>query len=239
VASGGTFGSREETPLHIGLIGGIGPAATSYYYLGLTRRAAEAGHALELTIAHAQMSLLIERLLENDPLPVAKAYRELTDGLRAAGADRVAVTSMGGHFCINEFLSLSPIPVINAIPEVADGLKRVGCSRVGLMGTAMVMNSRLYGGLPEFDVLVPDGSELEETGALYLAMAQAVEATPTQRERFFEIGQSLCTDQGADIVLLGGTDLFLAFEGHDCGFPVVDAADLHMDAIFRVAREGA
>lgn len=221
--------------MHIGLIGGIGPAATSYYYLGLTRRAAEAGFALELTIAHAQMSLLVDHLLENNPTPVAEAYAELTEGLQAAGADRVAVTSMGGHFCIDEFLPLSPIPVINAIPEVAAGLKQMECSRVGLIGTAMVMNSRLYGGLPDFEVLVPDGAELEETGALYLAMARAVEATPAQRERFFEIGQSLCTDQGADIVLLGGTDLFLAFEGQDCGFPVVDAADLHMDAIFRIA----
>jgi aspartate racemase len=37
---------------------------------------------------------------------------------------------------------------------------------------------------------------------------------------------------GAEAVLLGGTDL-LAFEGQNCGFPVIDCASIHMDAIYR------
>ena len=32
--------------------------------------------------------------------------------------------------------------------------------------------------------------------------------------------------------MLGGTDLFLAFAGHDPGFPVIDCADIHVDAIY-------
>ena len=40
---------------------------------------------------------------------------------------------------------------------------------------------------------------------------------------------------GAEAVLLGGTDLFLAFEGENCGFPVFDCAAIHMDAIYRRA----
>jgi aspartate racemase len=39
--------------------------------------------------------------------------------------------------------------------------------------------------------------------------------------------------QGADAVMLGGTDLFLAFQGQDCGFPVLDCADVHVDALYR------
>ena len=33
--------------------------------------------------------------------------------------------------------------------------------------------------------------------------------------------------------MLSGTDLFLAFEGQDCGFPVIDAAEVHIEAIYR------
>jgi len=32
--------------------------------------------------------------------------------------------------------------------------------------------------------------------------------------------------------MLGGTDLFLAFAGHDPGFAVIDCADIHVDAVF-------
>ena len=39
-------------------------------------------------------------------------------------------------------------------------------------------------------------------------------------------------DHGAEAIVLGGTDLFLAFAGHDPGFPVIDCADIHVDAIY-------
>jgi aspartate racemase len=35
------------------------------------------------------------------------------------------------------------------------------------------------------------------------------------------------------VILLGGTDLFLAFQGADCGFPVLDCAEVHVEAIYR------
>ena len=41
--------------MHIGLIGGIGPAATEFYYRNLVRAHAAANRAMELTIVHADM----------------------------------------------------------------------------------------------------------------------------------------------------------------------------------------
>ncbi len=32
--------------------------------------------------------------------------------------------------------------------------------------------------------------------------------------------------------MLGGTDLFLAFVGHTPAFPLVDCADIHVEAIY-------
>ena len=43
----------------------------------------------------------------------------------------------------------------------------------------------------------------------------------------------MCREQGAEAVMLGGTDLFLAFQGQDCGFPVIDCAGIHIDAIYQ------
>ena len=43
----------------------------------------------------------------------------------------------------------------------------------------------------------------------------------------------LCRTQGAEAILLGGTDLFLAFAGQDCGFPVIDCAEAHIEAIYQ------
>ena len=49
-------------PAHIGLIGGIGPAATDYYYRKIIAAYAESGLELELTIAHADAPTLLRRL---------------------------------------------------------------------------------------------------------------------------------------------------------------------------------
>ena len=39
----------------------------------------------------------------------------------------------------------------------------------------------------------------------------------------------------AEALLLGGTDLFLAFDGQECGFPVIDCAALHIAALAQAA----
>jgi aspartate racemase len=41
--------------MHLGLIGGIGPAATEFYYRHLVHAHAAAGRPLELTIAQAEV----------------------------------------------------------------------------------------------------------------------------------------------------------------------------------------
>jgi aspartate racemase len=67
-------------------------------------------------------------------------------------------------------------------------------------------------------------------------MALAGRVTQAQREVFFSIGRRLCQEQGAEAVLLGGTDLCLAFQDHNCGFPVIDCADVHIDALYKHSR---
>ena len=52
--------------MHIGLIGGIGPAATDFYYRRLISTFASKKAALELTIVHADTPTLLGNLANND-----------------------------------------------------------------------------------------------------------------------------------------------------------------------------
>jgi len=219
--------------VHLGLIGGIGPAATEFYYRGLVRAHDSANRTMELTIVHADVRELLQNLTANAPHLQAKAFLRLALRLQAAGAEAMAVTSMAGHFCIRELEMLSPVPIVNAIPEVEAELVRRGLRCVGLLGTRVVMESRLYGGIPGIQVVVPKGADLDSTHSEYVAMATAGRATDRQREFFFSTGLDLCRRQGAEAVVLAGTDLFLVFDGHECGFPVIDSAQVHIDALYR------
>jgi len=219
--------------MHIGLIGGIGPAATEFYYRNLVRGHSAANRVLELTIVHADVRDLIRNMNDGAPDKQAEIFLRLTRRLQAAGAEAVAVTSIAGHFCVRELEALSPLPVINAIPEIEAELVNRGLRRVGLMGTRVVMQSRLYGGINAVDVVVPRGERFDATHNAYVAMAAAAQADDQQRELLFSVGNDLYQKQGAEAVVLAGTDLFLAFEGRECGFPTIDSARTHIDALLR------
>ena len=217
--------------MHIGLIGGIGPAATEFYYRGLIDRHASSNTALDLTIVHADVREMARNLANRDAQKQADTFAPLIRRLAAAGADAAAVTSMGGHFCIRELEAISPLPLLNALPEVAAEIGRRKLKTVGILGTRMVMETRMYGAISSAAVVVPEGEALDEVHKNYAEMATVGRVTDAQRRVFFAAGEDLCR-RGAEVVLLGGTDLFLAFQGHDCGFPVLDCAEVHVEAIY-------
>ena len=103
--------------MHIGLIGGIGPAATDYYYQRIIRAFLKAETELDLTTVHASSATLLPNLAANNIEGQLAIYDRLTKRLAAAGADCVVVTSIAGHFCINEFKEISPLTVIDMIEE--------------------------------------------------------------------------------------------------------------------------
>jgi aspartate racemase len=218
--------------MHVGLIGGIGPAATEFYYRGLIDRHATSGTTLDLTIAHADVREMSRNLADRDPQRQAEIFATLIKRMAAAGAQAAAVTSMGGHFCIRQLEAISPLPLLNALPVVDAAIRQRKFKTVGIIGTRMVMETRLYGAISSATCIVPEGDEFEKVLENYGAMATVGRVGDTQRQVFFGAGKRL-RDRGADVVLLGGTDLFLAFQGQDCGFPVLDLANVHVEAIYQ------
>ena len=215
--------------MHIGLIGGIGPAATEVYYRALVRAHAAAGRRMALTIAHADTREMIANMEAGKAQEQAAIFAAYVDQLRAGGCEAVAVTSMGGHFCIKELETISSLPVINAIPVLDAYFADQGVARVGVLGTRAVMQSRLYG-LSSAEVVIPTPDDLPTVHASYLAIAVSGVATPDQRTYFHDAGRKLF-EAGAEVVVLGGTDLSLAFTGEDPGYPIVDSALIHAAAI--------
>ena len=216
--------------MHIGLIGGIGPAATDFYYRGLIDRHVAASIPLECTIAHADVRTMSRNLNEKTPAKQAAIFAGLIGRMKAAGGEIAAVTSMGGHFCINELLPISPLPLVHGIHAVDAAIRKSGLKKIGVLGTRTVMETKLYGGVSSAELIAPEGETFGLVGDSYSAMATIGKVTDAQREVFYTAGRALMA-RGAQAIMLGGTDLFLAFQGQP-PFPLVDCADIHVDAIF-------
>jgi aspartate racemase len=220
--------------MHIGLIVGIGPAATDFYYRYLIAAMARAGQDLSLTMAHADTPTLLQNQAAGRVDAQVDIFLRLTARLACCGIDRIAVTSIAGHFCIDAFKAVSPVPVIDLLEAVRCEVRRRRFQRVGLLGTRVVMETGLYGVLGGVEVVAP--AALLPVHEAYVAMASAGVATPAHRAVFLQAGAALAHQQGCEAVLLAGTDLALVFQdGIEPGFETLDCAALHAAAIAAAA----
>ena len=221
--------------MHIGLIGGIGPGATDFYYRRLISTFAGKNATLDLTIVHADTPTLLSNLARNNAVEQTAIYTRLTNRLVSAGAECVAVTSIAGHFCIDDFKAVSRLPVVDMMAEVSHAIERRGLKRIGIIGTRTVMETRFYGRIPSAEIVPPSGADLDDVHQAYISMAASGFVTEDQRSTFNAVSHRLLEDQGVEAIMLGGTDLALAFNEQTTDFPLVDCAGIHVDAIARLA----
>jgi aspartate racemase len=220
--------------MHIGLIGGIGPAATQVYYQRLCARMRQLDTPLELTIVQADVNTLVRNNLADRRDEQAAIYAELIDRLKAAGAECVGITSLGGHFCFDETARISSLPLVSAVAPLDDYFAGEGIKRVGLLGTRVVMRTRLYGKLIRTTAVACD-DDIDRLGQTYQDMAVSGVCTEEQRTILIDAGRRMVEEQGAEAIVLAGTDLGLAFDGHETGYRVIDALDVHVSLLADLA----
>lgn len=218
--------------MQIGLIGGIGPAATDYYYRKLIAGYAPLSLDLDMTIVHADTPTLLANLAANNIEEQVEIYHRLTKRLKRSGAGCVVVTSIAGHFCITEFSEVSPLPVINMLSEVSDAIKERKLQRVGILGTRTVMETRFYSGIESAEVIPPSGALLDEVHNAYVTMAAKGQVNSEQRSIFDSACEQLLKQEQVEAVMLGGTDLALVYD-ENSQYPVIDCAAIHVDSILR------
>ena len=85
------------------------------------------------------------------------------------------------------------------------------------------------------EIIPPSGQDLDDVHQAYVAMAASGVVTDAQRLVFNTVSQKLVKEKGAEAIMLGGTDLALAFNQQNTAFPLVDCAGIHVDAIMRLA----
>ena len=77
--------------MHVGLIGGIGPAATDFYYRGLIDRHVAAGIPLHCTIAHADVREMSRNL--NYLIAFRASYTQRAQIRKDAAAAKMRVSA--------------------------------------------------------------------------------------------------------------------------------------------------
>ena len=215
----------------LGLVGGLGPNATVYYYNGLIAAHKAQGRVARMIIAHADVD-------HGRPLAEAGKLDELArylngfiDATAAGGAEMAAIVAVTPHICSAQLLPLLRIPLIDMVATVADEIAARGLKRVALLGTRSTVQSRMFGRLG-VEVVMPTPDEIDFINDAYLDIVYD-RSTPAGIDRLRELAHTLIKRDGAESVLLAGTDLSMVLNEANAGFPTIDCAGVHIKTIVR------
>jgi aspartate racemase len=214
----------------LGLIGGVGVGAAAHYYAELARMHREHACSLDIVMVHAETDRIFEFAQAADRTGMASYLLGFVHRLQAAGAEFVAIPAVTPHLCIHQLVERSPLPLIDIFTPLRRELRSKGIRRAAVLGTRFVFASDMFGELDGVEFIHASKDTEDSIHRTYVEIAGSGRATPEQRNTMVEIAQSLCRD-GAETVLLAGTDLVAAFPQKPSEFPSTDCAELHLAEI--------
>lgn len=217
----------------LGLIGGLGVGATVYYYQELVKVHAARGCVPNVVVVHADMQRVLKHAAAGETAVLAGYLAQLIERMARAGAEVAAIPAVTPHICIAELVKLSPIPIVNLIDAIGREVLVRHFRRVSIFGTSFAIEKKMFGQMPQAEIVIPSSGEINVIHDTYLEMANAGRGTKEQYERLRTLAFRLIERERLDGIILAGTDLSLVFNESNTDFPHVDGARVHIEAIMR------
>ncbi|MCM1542162.1 MAG: amino acid racemase [Blautia sp.] len=213
----------------LGVIGGLGPMATALFMkmvIEMTDAERDQDH-IEMIVYNCPR--IPDRtgyiLGETAQSPVPEMLR-IGRKLEAEGAEVIAVPCITASYFYKELAAGISVPVIDILQEVCGCLEKRHIRRAGLMATS----GTIAGGMFQ-RAFAEAGLELvlPETGAqediMHIIYENVKANRPVEMERFNRAAQQL-KDRGAEVILLGCTELSVVEENCDIGPGYLDVMRL-------------
>ncbi len=232
----------------VGILGGMGPAATADLYakiIAATPAARDQDHLHLVIWADPTVPDRTEALLDGgeDPTPwLLNGARKLAD----MGASFIAVPCNTAHAFLPRIAPEVPVPFLHMMEEVAATVEIQFplVERVGLLATTGTVSIGLYQeafARHHIEVAVPDeANQRQVMAAIHRVKAGDIGAEVTALVR---AAADYLIGQGAELLVTGCTELPLVFRDGDARVPVLDPTAVLAAAIVRRAcasqREGS
>lgn len=212
----------------IGIIGGMGPDATVDLYreiIRLTPAAEDQDHVPVLIYSNPQIPDRTKAILcgGDDPLPQLIHTAQV---LEKAGAGILIAPCNTAHFFLPGVQAHVSVPILSMIRETCKAflIQIPGGKIVGLLSSTGTARSGIYATVfaqSGVKVLVPDdaGQALVHSGIYDFVKAGKMGPEP---KRIFESAGARLVKDGAQSVILGCTEIPLAFDEHGAGYPTLN-----------------
>ena len=196
----------------LGILGGLGPMATAYFYELLTAYTVAKCDQEHIDMVISSKSSTPDRssyilgLCKDNPLPVMISEAKK---LEAYGADVIAIPCNTAHYFYDGLTESCQVPILNIIDETCAHLSRVGVEKFGLLATEGTIRSGAY---ERF--CTPRGltcvtpNEKEQAIISEIIFGQIKQNKPVDVDAFLSVVNSL-RSRGCEKIVLGCTELSL------------------------------
>lgn len=219
----------------VGMVGGLSVAATVHYYERIAAACKARGVTPDLVFTHADVDFG-QGLVRAGKLDELAAYLvSFLDRMSRAGAEVMAIPAVTPHIAIDRVKKLTSLPIIDIVETLGAELRVRKLRRVALLGTVFTIEGSLWGQLkayaPDVEIVKPSPDEIAFAGAAYQRILDTQRTDAADAEKFRALAAELQRRDGVETILLAGTDLTVMFDETTAGFPAIDVARLHIDAI--------
>lgn len=216
----------------LGVVAGMGPMAGAVFLERLTAlRGAgrDQDHVPAIVWSDPRVPDRTEAILRGgeSPLPM---LRQGVQRLERAGAECIVIVCNTAHVWYDDLRRTTRVPIMHIVECACAMLKRrgVGSGVIGVMGTAATVKLGLYQTRLEqlgYTPLTPSDDEIDTLCMRAIRLIKA-DRIAQSREPAAECARRLKA-RGARTVLLGCTELSLAFRGieSEIGIPLADSTD--------------
>ena len=230
----------------IGILGGMGPAATLDCFgkiIKNTPAKSDADHLRVIMDSNPTIPDRIAAILGDGESP-EPALLAGCRGLEKAGADFIIIPCVTVHFFLPQIQAESPLPILSIFDAVAETIKAdlPEAKTVGLMGTRATVESGLFQrrlAEEKIETLVPDSNQQSKIVA---AIRDIKDSRPSRTQAaitrdLIDAAGSLIdrTPDGAEAIVAGCTEIPLALGQQDLPVPYFDSLTILARAAIKYA----
>lgn len=219
---------KKDTKI-LGVLGGLGPMATAYYLelmIKMTDAATDQEHLQSIVMNFPTVpdrtAFILGRSQESPLEPMIALGRQL----KTMGAHVIATPCITAHYFHKELQEGIGLPMIHGIECIARQLSRAGITRVGLMATDGTVQSGIFQRQVEeygMELILPDA---EGQAAVMTLIYDQVKAGKEPELKLFESVKQQLRGKGAQVVVLGCTELSMLKKENPLGSGILDALEV-------------
>ncbi|HHX12160.1 MAG TPA: aspartate/glutamate racemase family protein [Clostridiales bacterium] len=213
----------------LGVIGGLGPIATEYFYdltVQMTDAKTDQEHIEMIVYSKPSIPDRTEYILgksnDNPIIPMI----EVGKFLAKAGVDYLTIPCITGHNFYDIISEETGIPIIHMVREIANCLANKGVKTVGIMATEGTIYSKLFQTELEnhgINSLIP--SQANQDNVSWLIYKNIKANQPPEMDRFNQVSEELW-NKGAEVIILGCTELSLIKRDNNLGQGYIDGMEV-------------